>query len=76
MEQHVHTLENLFQQLGLDSKRVAIDAFIAAHSLPADTKLEDAAFWNESQRQLIKESREMDADWAAIVDELALLLRQ
>ena len=76
MEQHVHTLENLFQQLGLDATQAAIDAFVAAHSLPANTKLEDAPFWSQSQRQLIKESREMDADWAAIVDELALLLRQ
>lgn len=75
MEQPVHTLENLFNQLGLDSTPSAIEAFIAAHPLPEDMKLEEAPFWNVAQKQLLEESRAQDADWAEVVDALAALLR-
>lgn len=75
MEQPVHTLENLFKQLGLDHTPAAIEEFIASHPLPEDVKMEEASFWNFAQKQLLEESRVQDADWAEVVDELAALLR-
>lgn len=64
------SLATLFDQLGLASDEDSIEAFIAAHPLDKDTKLVDATFWSESQRQVLKEELRSDGEWAPIVDEL------
>lgn len=74
MQLPTHRLADLFDQLGLDSTQQAIDEFVGAHQLSADTKMEDAPFWNVSQVQLFVEAREQDADWVELVDELDALL--
>ena len=75
MEQPVHSLANLFKQLGLESDEASIDAFIARHSpLPPGMKVADAPFWTPSQAALLKEEILDDADWAVVVDELNMLL--
>ena len=74
MQLPTHCLADLFDQLGLDSCAQAIDEFVRNHQLSADTKLEDAPFWNVSQVQLFIEAREHDAMWVELVDELDVLL--
>lgn len=76
LESNTHTLESLFDQLGLASSEAEIDAFIASHQLSADVKLEDADFWDSGQREFFREAREADADWVTVVDDLDALLRR
>ncbi|WP_018152067.1 DUF2789 domain-containing protein [Leeia oryzae] len=71
MESGLHTLENLFQQLGLASDTASIETFISTHSpIPADTPLSEAAFWLPAQAQFLKEEILDDADWSHVIDQL------
>jgi hypothetical protein len=70
MDTSAHTMTCLFDQLGLDSSDAAIKSFVAAHQLPAETKITEAEFWSDGQRQFIKECYKNDADWIPIVDDL------
>ncbi len=75
MENAIHKLSDLFRQLGLPDDPAAIEAFIAAHRpLPHGVALADAPFWSPSQAQFLREELSEDADWAELVDALALLL--
>ncbi len=76
MEANLHTMSNLFSQLGLANEPGAIDAFIAAHRpLPNDIALYRAPFWSGAQRDFLKEEIIDDADWAGVIDELNARLR-
>lgn len=76
MEGQLHTMSNLFAQLGLSSDEAAIEAFIASHRpLENGTALYRAPFWNAAQRGFLKEEIIEDADWAAVIDELNERLR-
>jgi hypothetical protein len=76
METHVHSLNTLFKQLGLESSDAAIDAFIENNKpLPVDIELHNAQIWNTSQSAFLKQVKEDDADWAEIVDQLDVMLR-
>lgn len=76
MEANLHTMSNLFSQLGLANGPAAIDEFIAAHRpLPNDVALYRAPFWNGAQRDFLKEEIIDDADWAGVIDELNARLR-
>jgi hypothetical protein len=71
METPVHTMENLFAQLGLRSDPDAIASFVAAHSpLAPDVPLADAPFWTPAQARFLREEIVEDADWAEIIDQL------
>ncbi len=70
-----HSIEVLFEQLGLDSNEQAIDQFISEHALPEDIALDKATFWNEHQANFLHEVLEEDAEWALVVDSLSNLLR-
>lgn len=71
METHLHTLSNLFAQLGLPSEPAAMDQFIATHRpLDQGMALYRAPFWSASQRAFLKEEIIEDADWAGVIDEL------
>lgn len=76
MDNPGHDLASLFAQLGLDDGENAMDAFVADHQLPGETRLEEAPFWSEGQRQFIVEARAEDADWVEWVDELDALLHK
>ncbi|WP_434628092.1 DUF2789 domain-containing protein [Pseudomonas sp. Z6-14] len=77
METPIHNLPALFKQLGLPDDAVSIDQFIASHSpLKPELHLADAFFWNESQRQLLRDEILEDADWAVVVDQLDVPLRK
>ncbi|NMG43600.1 DUF2789 family protein [Aromatoleum toluvorans] len=76
MEQPLHTMSNLFAQLGLPSDDSAIDRFIAAHApLPCAVELAQAPFWTPQQAAFLAEELKEDADWAEIVDQLNARLR-
>ena len=76
MEASMHTMTNLFEQLGLPSDDEAIDAFIARHRpLDPATRLSEAPFWNPAQASFLSDEILEDADWAEIVDQLDVLLR-
>ena len=71
MERPVHTLSNLFAQLGQPNDEMAIAQFIKSHSpLPAEAQLHEAKFWSPSQAAFLKEAILEDADWAVVIDEL------
>ncbi len=77
MEDPIHPLRELFEQLGLPSDRGAIEAFIARHSPLADEiRLSEAPFWAPQQALFLCESVRDDADWASVVDRLDAQLRQ
>jgi hypothetical protein len=76
MEMSDHTLNALFEQLGLPASDAEITAFIETHKPLADpVALADAPFWNASQASFLQEAIADDADWAEVVDQLDALLR-
>lgn len=71
MEPLVHSINALFQQLGLPDSDSDIEQFIAEHSpLPHTTTLQQAPFWSTAQAGFLQEAIDDDADWAEVVDEL------
>jgi hypothetical protein len=76
MDLQARSLNDLFDQLGLDSDDDSIEKFIAEHSLPEDVKLVDADFWTPQQSRFLKEEFIADDDWAPIVDELNVRLHK
>lgn len=63
-------MTNLFLQLGLPAGKDEIAAFLRGHQLAEDVRVSEAPFWNEGQRQFLREQWVVDADWAIVVDEL------
>ena len=77
MDQPIHPFSELFAQLGLPSDETAIRQFIATHSpLRPDIDVADAPFWTDAQAAFLKEEKLEDADWAELVDQLNLALRE
>lgn len=75
MELPLHTMSNLFAQLGLPSDEASIDRFIATHApLPERVPLAGAPFWTPAQAAFLREEILEDADWAEIVDQLNVCL--
>ena len=71
MQAQLHTMNNLFAQLGLPSDEAGVESFIASHRpLDNGVALYRAPFWSASQREFLKEEIIEDADWAAVIDEL------
>ena len=71
-----HTVETLFEQLGLDADDAARARFVEEHGpLPADTVLADAPFWSDAQAAFLREALAADSPWALPVDELDAQLR-
>jgi hypothetical protein len=76
MQAPTHSLSALFKQLGLPEDSAAIERFIKQHSpLPQGCQLADASFWDKAQADFLREEILEDADWAEVVDQLNLLLR-
>lgn len=76
MENNNHSLEHLFEQLGLASSDKGIEKFINNNApLPGNVELHQAGFWTPSQASFLKQSKDEDADWAEIVDILDAMLR-
>lgn len=76
MESHLHTLSDLFCQLGLPDDASSIARFIQAHHpLAGHVALADANFWNGAQRGFLREQLVNDSDWAVLVDSFDASLR-
>ena len=75
MDTSIHTMQTLFQQLGLASNETAIESFVKNNHLDRDIPLERAAFWSSGQAQFIHEALEEDSDWSEVVDQLDAQLR-
>ena len=75
MDFSVHSMNTLFQQLGLPATDSDIDSFFSLHKLDRETRLADADFWTEAQAAFLSEALEEDADWTEIVDQLDARLR-
>ena len=76
MESNVHSLTNLFAQLGLPSDAADIQNFIQSHRpLDAQVVLSDAPFWTATQAKFLRDQITNDADWAGVVDKLNTSLR-
>lgn len=76
MDTSIHSLETLFQQLGLPADEAAVAEFISNHRLSHDVPLDKAPFWNRIQAAFIREAIDMDADWSGVVDKLDTQLRR
>ncbi len=71
METPIHSICNLFAQLGLPSDQASVERFISTHSpLPAGVTLSDAPFWTPAQALFLREEFLNDADWVEVIDEL------
>ncbi|MBT9523096.1 MAG: DUF2789 domain-containing protein [Dechloromonas sp.] len=76
MQAQLHTMANLFAQLGLPTDAVALENFIDTHRpLDNEIPLYRAPFWSDAQRAFLKEEIIEDADWSAVIDELNGRLR-
>ena len=77
MERAVHDMHDLFEQLGQAGDEVAIRRFIKTHSpLPGNVRLHEAGFWTSAQAAFLQEATSNDADWAAVADDLNILLHE
>lgn len=77
MQNQRHDLASLLAQLGLPSDPAAIAAFIAMHHpLAPGVRLAEAPFWSPAQSAFLAEELQGDADWAEVIDELDVALRQ
>lgn len=68
------TLEELFEQLGLSSKKIHMDQFIERHQLKSSSILSEAIYWTSDQKSFLIEAISQDSEWAEVVDQLANLL--
>jgi hypothetical protein len=76
MEPPVHSINALFDQLGLEDNDAAIEQFIEQHRpVSAGVALHEASFWSRSQAEFLKQAIEQDADWSEVVDQLDAMLR-
>lgn len=76
MEIHQHEMPDLFEQLGLGSSPDEMKDFVQNHRHKRDTTpIYEAKFWTRSQSDFLKQAIEEDADWAELVDQLDVMLR-
>ena len=71
-----YDLKALFAQFGLPASDAAIADFVDQHRpLDPSVKLEDAPFWNGTQKRFLAAAVEEDAEWVEAVNQLDALLR-
>ncbi|MDI4635238.1 DUF2789 domain-containing protein [Pelomonas sp. V22] len=77
MEKPHHKFSELFKQLGLPTSEAGIAEFLQTHApLAPHIALAEAPFWTAAQSSMLKEELLDDADWAEVIDQLNLALRQ
>ena len=61
MQAQLHSMTNLFAQLGLPSDEAGVETFIAAHRpLKNDVALYRAPFWSDAQRASSRKNMPLD----------------
>jgi len=77
MNNSVHTMTDLFLQLGLPADGPSIAAFIEQHAGACQTcALPYATIWTDSQRAFLTEAISEDSDWAIPAEQLTGLLSE
>lgn len=72
-----HSITSLFEQLGIGDSEEDINRFINRFApIPSAVELHEAHCWNQAQAAFLKQAKEEDADWAEVVDQLNVMLRQ
>lgn len=75
MESQVHSMSDLFDQLGLPSNNEAIEDFISKHKSKTDGQpIHELEIWTPAQAEFLKQVWVDDADWVEVVDELSARL--
>lgn len=75
MEKSLHSVRELFKQLGLPADVDAIEQFLTEKTpLQPGTLLANASFWSTDQRIFLEEEWLRDADWVSTIDLLNTLL--
>jgi hypothetical protein len=75
MELGIHTMSDLFEQLGLPSDEESMTTFIATHRTTAvNFTLPDVAIWTPAQAKFLREAIAADADWAIPAEQLSQAL--
>ena len=75
MDTSTHSLNNLFEQMGLASTDDEISAYAHQHRLASDVLLHRAECWTPMQAQFIRDAMREDSDWASAVDQLNTMMR-
>lgn len=71
-----HDFSELFKQLGLPYSASDIEAFIDKYRpVEPSIELHEANFWNQAQKDFLRQQIDVDADWAETVDQLNVRLR-
>lgn len=77
MQRGHHSISELFDQLGLPSTDMDIEAFIARHRPDSlACALPEAPPWTATQAAFLREAIAADADWAQSAEWLSLALCQ
>ena len=77
MEPFRHTMNDLYQQLGVGTQEAAIAAFIQSHQLAKTSKpVQYADCFTQHQQAFMQQAYEQDADWVALIEQLDVLLRK
>lgn len=72
-----HSITSLFEQLGIGDSEKDINRFINRFApIPSAVELHEALCWNKAQAAFLKQAKDEDADWAEVVDQLNVMLRQ
>ncbi len=75
MRSNIHTMSDLFKQLGLPADPGSIRDFIARHEGACrDCALPHAPIWTDSQRAFLEQAVAEDSDWALPAEALTGLL--
>ncbi len=76
MDLSSHTLNSLFQQLGLPDSDQEINDFIEQNKgIDKTIALYEVNIWSSSQSAFLQESQEQDSDWTEVIDHLDAQLR-
>lgn len=78
--EHVYAYYSTYDQFGFAvgfgcNAWTGLRGFISEHRLAPEVNVLDADFWNDGQRQLLKEMLCSDGEWALVVDQLNEALR-
>ncbi len=75
MDTQFHPMTELFTQLGLRSSSDEIEAFFLQNKLQRTDSMLEASFFSDEQKQFLREALAEDSDWAEIVDQMDVRLR-
>ena len=77
MDYSFHTINSLFDQLGLPSDNSSIERFVDQHKpVNASLHIDQLPFFSHAQQDFLRQSIRDDADWSEVIDILDNMLRE